>query len=925
MSDLKLNRYIAGGVLAVTLLVYFLTLSTTVVFWDVGEFIAAAVLLQVPHPPGSPLFILLGRIVSMVPSFSDIAARVHAISAISSAVSILFVYLVSVKVLSRLRGPISSTIDRLIIYGSSVIASLGLAFTTTYWDNSIEAEVYGLSMLFVAAIMWLALRWFEKSEEPHNEKYILLIAYLIGLSVGVHLLAVLAIFPVLLLVYFKRYEFNRNSFIRFGIVAMVIFFVIYPGVVQYLPSMLDGEFKGFHSDILPFVPPIAILAAAYGVFRATKKKQKMLQVALLSFLLIVLGYTTYILVIMRANVDNLPMNENAPHNLAGLTSYLGREQYGDTPMLKGESWDNEQQGFVQKYFPRRWSPEEMHRPTRENYTSDGDFFWNYQTNHMFIRYVLWNFVGSEGDWQDAGVGWKDTWGIPLFLALIGVYYHFRKDWKMALTFLSMFIIMGVVLAWYQNQQNPQPRERDYFYVGAYYVMAIWIGLGLVGLIDLIRKKIKEQKTFSMAASGILVFGIVAVPLNLLRVNWHEHDRSKNYIAWDYSYNLLQSCEPNSILFTNGDNDTFPLWYLQDVEGVRRDVRIVNLSLVNTSWYIKQLKNQMPHGTPKVPISLSDNQIERLTPRAWKPQQLELPVSPDIINRYDSVDRPRMQSVQLADSSVLKDGKISFTMNGIPYQQDVRILRVQDILVWEIVRSNRWQRPIHFAVTCSPDSKIGLDSYLWMQGLTYKLKPRKIPQSSMGIDYDIMSQQLMTEIANPSKTPQIGYLYRNLNNPHVYYDENVQRMVMNYRFSFIRLAEVALREKNNRAEAQKIMRRMEEVVPIDVVPNLEMRISAYIMNMFNQLNDTIYAEKYSKILEVSALDMISKKRFDAQEPSLPYQVLLDIYDRRKNYSAALELMNQLVVQYPGDPQLKSRIQFYEQMIKGQNVADTSKPK
>jgi cytochrome bd-type quinol oxidase subunit 2 len=769
------------------------------------------------------------------------------------------------------------------------------------------------------------LRWSEKSDEPHNEKYLLLIAYLIGLSVGVHLLAVLTIFPVLMIVYFKRYEFSRKSFIRFGIISVITFFVIYPGVVQFLPSMLDGEFKGIHSDILPFIPPVAIIAAAYGVFRATQKKQKILQVALLSFLLIVFGYTTYILVIMRANVDNLPMNENSPHDLAGLVSYIGREQYGDTPMLKGESWDNEQQGFVQKYFPRRWSPEEMHRPTRENYKSDGDFFWNYQTNHMFLRYVFWNFVGAEGDWQDAGVGWKDTWGIPLFVSLFGIYFHFKKDWKMALTFLAMFIIMGVVLAWYQNQQDPQPRERDYFYVGAYYVIAIWIGLGIVGLIDLLRKKIKEQKTFTTAASGFIILSVVAIPLNLLRVNWHEHDRSHNYIAWDYSYNLLQSCEPNSILFTNGDNDTFPLWYLQDVEGVRRDVRIVNLSLVNTSWYIKQLKNQMPHGTPKVPISLSDGQIDRITPRAWKPQQLELPVSSDIINRYDSVDRPRMSQVQLADSNVLKEGKITFTMNGIPYQQDVRILRVQDILTWEIIRANRWERPIHFAVTCSPDSKIGLDNYLWMQGLTYKLKPRKVPQGGMGIDYDIMANQLMAENVTPTKTPQLGYLYRELNDPSVYYDENVQRMVMNYRFNFIRLAEVALREKNNRDEAKRIMKRMEEIIPIDVVPNLEMRISAYVMNLFNQLNDTMYAEKYSKILEVAAQDMINKNRVDAQDPSLPYQVLLDIYDRRKNYSAALDLMNQLTAKYPGDPQLKSRIQFYEQMLKGQNAVDSAKPK
>ncbi len=925
MTDIKLNRYIALGVFLISAIVYLLTLSTTVVFWDVGEFIAAAVLLQVPHPPGSPLFILLGRIISQIPFFTDVAARVHSISAIGSALGIMFLYLVIVKVITHFRGNPSTLFDRIVLYAASVIGSLSLAFSTTYWDNAIEAEVYGLSMLFVALIIWLVMRWWEKSDEPHNEKYILLISYLIGLSVGVHLLAVLAIFPVLMLVYFRRYEVTRQSFIKFSIIAVVIFFVVYPGVVQYLPSMLDGEFKGFKNELLPFVPFVAIVVAAYGIYRAKQTKHKMLQVALLSFLLIVLGYTTYIVVIMRANVDNLPMNENAPHDLAGLVSYLGREQYGDTPLLKGESWDNEQRTFVTKYFPRRWSPEEMHRPTRENYTSDSDFLWRYQINHMFIRYVLWNFIGAEGDWQDAGVSWKDTLGIPFLVALLGVYYHFKKDWKKAMVLMVMFLVMGVVLALYQNQQDPQPRERDYFYVGAYYVIAVWIAIGIVAIIDFLKLQIKKTSSLNAASSGLLILGALAIPFNLLRVNWYEHDRSKNYIAWDYSYNLLQSCEPNAILFTNGDNDTFPLWYLQDVEGVRRDVRIVNLSLVNTSWYIKQLKNQMPHGTPKVPISLSDNQVDRISPRGWKPRQIEIPVSKEIILKYDSADRPKLTNVPLVDSTVLKEGKIKFMMNGVPYQGDVRILRVQDIMVHEIVTNNKWERPIHFAITCSPDSKIGLDQYLWMQGLTYKLKPKKIGQNELGIDYDIMAEQLMAENVKPSKTFQRGYLFRNLNNKNVYYDENVQRMVMNYRFNFIRLAEYAMREKKDISEAKKIMRRMEDVIPIDVIPNKELRINAYIMNLYNQLGENEFSEKYAKILETSAWDMINGNRFDEQDQSLPYTVLLDIYDRRKDFSSAINLLNRAFVQYPNDPNLKARIQYYEQKLKESSVADTSRLK
>lgn len=925
MLDKKINRIIALGVFLISALVYFLTLSTTVVFWDVGEFIAASVMLQVPHPPGAPLFLIIGRIASFFPIFADIAARVHAISAISSALSVMLLYLIAVKVVVHFRGLASTIIDKLVVCGSSAIGSLTLAFSTTYWANAIEAEVYGLSMLFVALIIWLAMRWWERSEEPHNEKYILLIAYLVGLSVGVHLLAVLAIFPVLMLVYFRRYEFNRNSFIKFSIAAVIIFFVIYPGVVQFLPSMLDGEFKGINSEFLPFLPPLMIIAASYGVYRAYKTNHKMLQVACLSFLLIVLGYTTYTLVIMRANVDNIPMNENAPHDLAGLVSYLGREQYGETPLLKGESWNNDQQAYIEKLFPRRWSREDMHKPTRLNYSSDSDFFWRYQVNHMFLRYVLWNYVGSEGSWQNAGVSWKPTWGIPLIIALFGLWYHFKKDWKMALVFLIMFLAMGIILDLYQNQQDPQPRERDYFYVGAYFVIGLWVVLGLVGLIDLIRKQITQDRIFKPAASGILFIGMLALPVNLLRINWYEHDRSKNYIAWDYSYNLLQSCDPDAILFTNGDNDTFPLWYLQDVEGVRRDVRIVNLSLVNTSWYIKLMKNQMPHGAKKVPISYSDQQIERISPYAWKPRLLDIPVSKDAYDRFVSSDRPKQPMPQLADSSVIKQGKISFTMSGIPYQGDIRVLRVQDIMVREIIMSNRWERPIHFAVTCSPDSKIGLDQYLWMQGLTYKLKPIKIPPNDMGIDFDIMALNVLTKDVKPSKTPQAGYLFRNLNDPKTFYDENVQRMVMNYRFNYIRLAEYALRIQSDTVRAKEIMNQMEEIVPIDIIQMQEWRVLTYIMNMFNQCDDKVNGEKYAKIIEKMSWDMINSNRVDTEDPLMPYQSLVEIYDRRKDYASALDILRRVSALYPNVQGLSARIQDYEQKLKGSTTTDTNKAK
>lgn len=922
MSDKMMNRLVAFGVFLVAITVYLKTLSVTVVFWDVGEFCAASRLLQVPHPPGSPLFVLLARIVSLIPFLPDIAARMHAISSFGSAIGVTFLYLVNVKLIGRFRT-IESGLDKLIVYGAAAIGALALAFTTTYWDNAIEAEVYGMAMFFVSICLWLALKWWENSDEPHNEKYFLFIAYILGLSIGVHILALLAAIPIMMIYYFKRYEFTRATFIKFGLIAVGIFFVIYPGIVQFIPSMLDGDVKlpGFKdpvtSPILPYLPLLFLLVVCYYTYKSYKAQQKMLHVACLSILFIVIGYSTYTQVIIRSNVDNLPMKENNPNNIKRLTSYLTREQYGDTPLLKGESWNNDAQDYEEKLFPRRYSHEAMHEPTRVNYTSDGDFFWKYQVNHMFLRYIFWNYIGTEGDWQDAGVSWKETWGIPLIIALLGLYYHFRKEWKMGIVLLSMFVIMGLVLDLYQNQQDPQPRERDYFYVGAYYCLAIWISIGVVAIIDFLRKFLKQNGSFRVAASGVLAVCAVAVPFNLARINYHEHDRSQNYIAWDYSYNLLQSCEPDAILFTNGDNDTFPLWYLQDVERVRTDVRVVNLSLINTPWYVYLLKNDAPNGSKKVITSFTNPQIEQLQPTLWQPRQIDIPVPRNVAEKFG-----------VKDTAVLNRNKISFTMNGVALDQERKIVRVQDIMVLDIIKSNHWERPIYFAVTCSPDSKIGLDNYLWMRGLAYRFKPEKVPNAEGGVgglEADIMEKNVLGENVTPILTPQHGYLYRNLNNPAVYYDENVQRMVMNYRASFMRLAFYQMRTGNNQEKAKKIMDRMDDLLPVSVIPNQDWRLTADIMNIFNQVGDKERFDKYANIIEQTCKDLISSNRLDQNDPFMPYRYLIDIYEGRKDYASAIAILKNAQAQFPNVPELATRIQMYEQKLKGTSDTGTSKPK
>lgn len=332
MTHQKLNRIIAISIFVVSLVTYILTLSPTVVFWDVGEFCAAAFLMQVPHPPGAPLFLLIARVFSMFPISPDIAVRMHFISALASALTVMFLYLISVRFMTMWRGKPESTYERVAVYGSSIIGALSLTFSKTFWFNAVEAEVYGLSMFFVSVVLWLALRWYERADWERSDVYLILIAYLIGLSVGVHLLALLALFSVMLLFYFRHYEFTVESFIKFGVVAVAVFGVIYPGVVKWFPSLLDGEMGGNRSEIFTVIPLAAIGGALYGIYRSAKTHHRVVHVALLSFVLIVLGYSTYAVVYIRANAKP-PMNENDPSTLARLVSYLNREQYGTAPFL----------------------------------------------------------------------------------------------------------------------------------------------------------------------------------------------------------------------------------------------------------------------------------------------------------------------------------------------------------------------------------------------------------------------------------------------------------------------------------------------------------------------------------------------------------------------------------------------------------------
>ncbi|MDD8019164.1 MAG: DUF2723 domain-containing protein [Bacteroidota bacterium] len=883
MEHKKLNKIIAGVVFAISAIVYIKTLSDTVVFWDVGEFIAASYLLQVPHPPGSPLFLLIGKLFTMIPLYHDPAVRVHIISALASAFTTMFLYLSLVKLIILWRPRTEDTWNKVTLYTSAAIGALSLSFSPTFWFNAVEAEVYGASMLFIALITWLSLRWNERADSPHHQRYILLIAYLIGLSLGVHLLALLVIFPFLIIVFFRRYTYTFRNYIIFGAIAIAIFAVVYPGIVKLLPNMIDGEFAlgsgpETKSIIWTLIPIAAICAALYGVYYSIQRKNEILNLASLSFLFIVLGYSTYTMVLIRANAHT-PMNENDPSTVKKLVSYLNREQYGDAPLLK-----------------RRYSQEPQHQGIYTNYKSDWDYFLRYQMDEMFLRYFLWQYVGSEGDFQGAKANWNQLWGIPLFIGLFGCYYHYKKDRVMWWVFFNFFVLMGFVMAIYFNMQNPQPRERDYFYVGAFFVFSMWIGIGALGIVDSLREMIKNAQAQKWVTYTALLFCVVFVPFNMARTNYSTADRTGDYVAWDYSYNLLQSCEPDGILFTNGDNDTFPLWYLQDVEGVRRDIRIVNLSLVNTSWYIMQLKHETPYGSKAVPISLSDQEIEQVGPMQWEPREMTLPVPGNVMREFEMYNSDKTARPKFPVDTAAKEGEIKFTLPNTMQFGTVKAIRAQDIMAYDIIRTNNWERPIYFAVTSTPDSKIGLDRYFRMDGLAMKLIPYPTPSDEGVIDPKILSANLLNVPDHPSKTFERGYLYRGLKDSTVHYDENVTRLAMNYRNAFMRLALFYINTTHENAKAIAVLDSMVVKFPSNVLP-LDYRIEFDITNFYFFTGAKERYMQVSKNLLTRLLEMTSKpvvEQFTNQYH--PYYMLFTIYQNRGEYDKANGMLDRISTEY-----------------------------
>ncbi|MCL5020332.1 MAG: DUF2723 domain-containing protein [Bacteroidetes bacterium] len=911
MNLRKLNSYIAAAIFVISLIMYASTTQSSVAFWDCGEFAATAFAMEVPHPPGAPLFTLIGRVAMMTPFVSDPGFRINLISALASAVTIMFMYLISVRVISRWKGFPTDAMGAITVFAASAIGSLLFSVTDTFWFNAVESEVYALSMFFVTCVAWLGLVWFEKADEPGNERYLLLIAYLMGLSIGIHQLSLLAYFTVAMFIYFRYNEFEWKKFAYFGAITVLSFGVIYPVIVEWLPGILDGdvEIGPIHiteSYVLKLLPLVLIIAAIYGIYRSEKEHRRILNLCLLATLLVVLGYSTYTLILVRANA-NPPINENDPSTLTKLVTYLNREQYGEQPSLFKRRWDTSDPGHLQNY---------------QKYSSDWDYFTRYQFGHMFLRYVGWNFIGRAGDIQEAPVayvkapeGWFDGirgyparyFAIPLLISLFGLWYHIKKDWKFGLAFLTLFVVMGPALAIYFNMAEPQPRERDYFFVGAFFVMALWIGIGVSGLLEMASEYVKDRKARLYTAAGLSLVFFMALPFNMFAENRYSHDRHGNYIPFDYSYNILQSCKKNAILFTNGDNDTFPLWYLQEVMGVRTDIRIVNLSLLNTRWYILQLKNGTPHGALKVPISLSDQNIEEISPVQWRPTTVRIPVPSEVYAGFG-----------VTDTSITNRGEIQFTMNPTLAGGEVSGVRVQDILVRDILLTNKWERPIYFAVTVANSNFIGLDRYLQMQGMALQVMPfnQQTPDGQYAVNPVIMKECLMNDPGRAYTEPHYGFRFTNLDNPDVYYDDNGRRLTLNYRNPFMRLAIYYL-QRGDTTSTAAALDRMESKVPLEVVP-MDYRILSDVARIYLFAGARDKYDKYSSMVERDALAAIERNPMDVRSSYNPYRILIDMYDLKHEYQKEIDILEKLQSMFPAEKSIQYRISELQALVKAKTA-------
>ena len=838
MNNKKVLNIAGWVVFSIAFIVYFMSAERTGSLWDCGEFILGAHKLQVVHPPGAPLFLITGRlftfIAEMVSSNPEhIAFSVNIMSALCSAFAAMFVCWVTMRLGKLTLADREETVDlseSIALAASGIVAGLATAFATSVWFSAVEGEVYAMSTFFTTLTLWSMVKWYTLPDSPMTDRWLLFTFYAAGLSIGVHLLSILTFPALALFFYFKKYK-NPNllGILAAGGVGIVTIVAIQKLVITGIPNLWYGfdlfmvNYMGlpFHSGLIPTLL-IVVAAIFFGLRYAHAKRNHLLQHIFVAASLVVIGFSTIGVVVIRANAET-PVNMNDPSDASRLLPYLNREQYGERPLLRGPHFEpkgprdyditdrygrlGDRYEIVDRkidvkydpadlmFFPRlgdntqgrprlykKWLGLNMDQPLPRGRPHLGDnlsFLFNYQIGWMYWRYFMWNFAGrqngnqgyfyldqSDGNWL-SGIPFIDNarlgnqsqitetmannkarnkyYMLPFIFGLIGLFFHFKRRPNDALGLLAMFIITGIGIIIYSNQPPQEPRERDYVLVGSFFTYCIWIGFAVLSLFRFFANQAKMSGPVSASVAGAI---ILSAPLLMGFQNFDDHDRSEHKGSRDYASNFLQSCAPNSIVFTYGDNDTYPLWYAQEVEGIRTDVRVVNLSLIAVDWYIELLRRKVNDSDPiKMTIpqeayrGFKRNQIPILTAQEGKQEAIyPLDAFLKFIARDNSASTSGqfhgiaptskvyipVDSVRAIRSGLVKPEDANKIVKNIPLKlpQAGSYMFKDGLAILDVINSNIWDRPIYFAVTCRPEKFYGLQDYTQLEGLALRIVPIK---------------------------------------------------------------------------------------------------------------------------------------------------------------------------------------------------------
>jgi len=970
MKKYRLINNVSGwAVFAVAAFTYLMTIEPTASLWDCGEFVASCLKLEVGHPPGNPVFMIMGRFFTLFAggNVTKVAAMVNSMSALASAFTILFLFWTITHLAKKIliKSEENYTTGRIVaVIASGIVGAVAYSFTDSFWFSAVEGEVYASSAFFTALVFWAILKWEDVAGEKYADRWIILIGFLMGLSIGVHLLNLLTLPGMVLVYYFKKFEFSWKGFLISLVTSLVLLSLLMYGIMPGIVT-ISSKFDWFFANTLHLpansgmvvhiilVAVLYIFAVKFSFSSENRVKNAVLAIAALFFtgiwvisgssvlniialvlisgtiwyiagksrttlntlltviMVILIGYSANAIIVIRSSA-NTPLNENNPSNPFNLLYFLNREQYGERPLFKGPYYNAPVTDYVDgkpkyalengKYiitghnlervydprfitlFPRMWSDQSDHEEVykqwgrvkgtpiqvtdqngekkvlkRPTFGENLRFMFSYQFGYMYFRYFMWNFVGKQNDTQGTGgavngnwisginfideprVGTSDLPGdmktdpsknkyylLPFILGLVGMFYHLNRDNKNWGIVLLLFIMTGIAIVVYLNQYPNQPRERDYAFAGSFYFYAIWIGLGVLALFEGLSKLINEK--IAATAAGLICF--VAVPVVLGTQNWDDHDRSGRYLARDVAFDYLNSCAPDAILFTNGDNDTFPLWYAQEVEGMRTDMRVCNLMLLNTDWYIDQMKCRT-YGSAPLPVTLPvkkyydgiNNQLF-IVEKTKDPVDISTII--DFVKSDNKATKVQVSSTEILDiipsrtiripvdkAKVLASGTVKpeDADKIVPYI-DIKlkgnsILKSQ-LIVLDILAHNNWERPIYF-VTGYHNDALGLEEYFQLEGLAYRLVPIK-SQNKNWLDYgrintDILYQNMINK-----------FVWGGANKKGVDIDYNHLRtlIVVKARLNYARLAK-ALSSEGKNEKAIETLNKCMEALPLEKIP------------------------------------------------------------------------------------------------------------